>query len=39
VLEWIVRMDGTRRILTRLSRREDDPRPRWMICEPALFRL
>ena len=35
VLEWIVRMDGTRRILTRLSRREDDPRPRWMICEPA----
>ena len=39
VLEWIVRMDGTRRILTRPSRREDDPRPRWMICEPALFRL
>jgi hypothetical protein len=23
VLEWIVRRDGTRRILTRLSRRED----------------
>jgi hypothetical protein len=28
VLEWIVRRDGTRRILMRPSRREDDARPR-----------